>query len=35
MNYQLNPLTERGIGAEILGLDLTQPVSAEIGRAHV
>ena len=30
MNYQLNLLTDRGIGAEILGLDLTQPVSADV-----
>jgi taurine dioxygenase len=30
MDYELRPLTDRGIGAEILGLDLTQPVSAEL-----
>ena len=27
MEYELRPLTDRGIGAEILGIDLTQPVS--------
>ena len=26
MNYTLTPLTDYGIGAEILGLDLREPV---------
>ena len=26
MNYMLIPLTDHGIGAEILGLDLREPV---------
>ena len=30
MDYELRPMTDRGIGAEILGLDLTQPVSGEL-----
>ena len=30
MDYELRPMTDRGIGAEILGLDLTQPVSDEL-----
>jgi alpha-ketoglutarate-dependent taurine dioxygenase len=33
MNYQLTPLTNHGIGAEIRVLDLKSPVSAELKRA--
>ncbi len=32
MSYQLNPLTRHGIGAEVRGIDLTQPVSDAIRR---
>lgn len=43
MHYQINPMTDHGIGAEVLGVDLTQPVSgaprrhlyADFGRFHV
>ena len=43
MHYQLNPLTNRNIGAEIRGIDLTQPISdalrkqlnADFARYHV
>ncbi len=33
MNYKLAPLTDHETGAEIFGLDLRQPVSAELRRA--
>lgn len=33
MAYTLNPLTDRGIGAEIIGLDLRQPVSDDLRKA--
>jgi taurine dioxygenase len=33
MNYKLTPLTNHGIGAEILGLDLRAPVDAELRKA--
>lgn len=43
MSYQLNPLTSHGIGAEVRGIDLTQPVddatrkqlNADFARYHV
>jgi len=33
MDYKLTPLTNHGIGAEILGLDLKEPVGAELRKA--
>jgi taurine dioxygenase len=43
MDYQINPMTDHGIGAEVLGVDLTKPVSealrlrlnADFARYHV
>jgi hypothetical protein len=32
MHYQINPMTDHGIGAEVLGVDLTQPVSGAVCR---
>jgi len=32
MHYQINPMTDHGIGAEVLGVDLTQLVSEELRR---
>ncbi len=32
MTYTLNPLTDRGIGAAVRGLDLRQPVSDSLRR---
>jgi len=33
MNYQLTPLTNHGIGAEIRGLDLREPVDDKLRQA--
>ena len=33
MNYKLTPVTNHGIGAEIVGLDLRAPVDAELRKA--
>jgi taurine dioxygenase len=30
MSYRVNAMTDHGLGAEVLGVDLTQPVSAEL-----